>query len=167
MISQLAAVPSCVKAMSVALTLYDLKNLRMVPGGSLPVRIRDVSSEETASSRLPPNPPPAGQSSAGLWYALTTGALSPTPPSPPPMTTDGIALPRLRRGGVRAPESLLQDYGLAAQEAPTEAVSRPAQEQELRSDTIATPSDSHTSSSSNAEGAQLLTPRSISPFGGQ
>lgn len=120
----------------------------------------DGQSEDSApiAPQAPPLPPPGSQSSAQLWYSLTSGA-GPASQSPNPFNaSDG---PRLRRGGLRAPESLLSRLGSPPlphllEELPTDG--------QVGSSEVATvPPESH--SGPIGDGVQVLTPRSISPLG--
>lgn len=166
-------------------------------GSLAPHRSHEAGSGEPWSSE-PRDPPPAprpiseilessssaGQSSAQMWYSLThQRSHSPSPLSralsrSEPEESRPVIPPshRLRRGGVRAPESILMRRSSSSVlPSPQSLLSEPARSDEesrewrmlrnavLQQDTIG--SEEHEVWAAQETTEQLLTPRSISPVG--
>lgn len=117
----------------------------------------------TAPSTQPPIfPPSESQSSAELWYSLTAGS----PPSASSAAGSsrvndiGPGAPRLRRGGLQAPEALLSRF------APTPAEELLAGLNARRRSVTTDAESAYTEAeqSRRDEVTQLLTPRSVSPL---
>lgn len=156
-------------------------------GGAFPWNPHMAESSRAGSNPAEPSSSTSvsGQSSSQLWYSLTAAA--PTAPdsaapSPPRMmgTPDNHdeGRPRLRRGGIRPPESLLSRYAspisdeahsLSAElpaegtsdATPTEGGSAASHSEGVRSYGVAVPEADNWYHRSST--LQLPTPRSVSP----
>ncbi|KAH8096735.1 hypothetical protein BXZ70DRAFT_334099 [Cristinia sonorae] len=137
---------------------------------------QDATNEATGTSSGP-------QTSSQLWYTLTSGRTLPS------TSTSGdqrrhstgssprrLLAPRLRRGGIRAPESMLSRYASPSMESVATVVmadTPPSPERPTapRSDDVGAETSLGSSSRDgaggswepNEEAVQLLTPRSVSP----
>ena len=166
-----------------------------------PRRLREdywpVESEPnppTPTDAPEPSPPAsASPSSAQLWYSLTSGPIGPRRITSPSLSGERrqVVAPRLRRGGVRAPESLLSRYSsprsvasstisapvaettsMASTNGPeSEAVARTPQQSRSSNSGVAAITTAELSSrrweQREEETRQLLTPRSVSPAAGE
>lgn len=128
----------------------------------LRLEVDDGAPEEVIHAPSETAFPPSSQSSSQLWYSLTAAASPPTAPSPPPpRISDGrVTAPRLRRGGVRAPESLLSRYASPSMEEALQLAGLSGTATEH-----ATAAAPETQLGPPEDSAQLLTPRSNSPAG--
>jgi len=152
----------------------DEPTLSNVPNSSNPLR-RFMPLPWTEARRrtetLPPirtlressaSPIDQPESSSQLWYSLTNSATSARPAFSGPIRP--LVAPRLRRGGLRAPESMLSRYASPLPENPSDTLSFSAAD-EVGSGSPRIENSHHADWEPREEIGQLLTPRSISPVG--
>jgi hypothetical protein len=142
------------------LTAWSDPHLRINAGADTPWTLSPAPDDRVDSAE----PSTSHQSSSQLWYSFT-GRRSPSAGDRPTG-----AVPRLRRGGLHAPESMFSRYTSPATESTTP-------QPDVSSGISEEPSSSRLSTSSGPSGRiqnsemdaldeasrQLLTPRSISP----
>lgn len=126
--------------------------------------VEDVAPGDAISAPSQPAifPPPPGQSSSQLWYSMASAA-PPSPPIPQRSTDRSSVLPRLRRGGIRAPESLLSRFASPSAEDLLAELSNEVANSQPSSSVERGSISAENQAAPREDGGQLLTPRSISP----
>ena len=128
----------------------------------------ESSVRESASTSTNPHaglPQLSHQTSADLWYSLTSGASSSSSsPNPAQMSGGRRVIPRLRRGGVAAPESLLPFTGMANPSVEDLLAELHRDRDPSNVDEPVAPTATRAAGALlRSRGEQLLTPRSVSP----
>lgn len=129
--------------------------------GSAPVESSVRESAPASSSAHTVFAPTSHQSSADLWYSLTSGASSSSSsPNPSQMSGGRRVVPRLRRGGLTAPESLLSQLPSTSMD---DLLAGLSASRGLVAGGPVTATAAVAAARAREDGGQLLTPRSVSP----